>query len=208
MTRPVLHVITDETLQQRFTHEELGLRIVSAGADFLQYREKRHNDTQTLISTASALQGLCQRSTTTQLIVNDRADVALAVGQCGVHLGKNDLPIATARAILGSDRIIGGTLNDPSQFSPSWARQFDYLGVGPVFGTNSKTNPAPPLGLETLADLCQISPVDVLAIGNITLDNIDEVLATGVTGVAVLSAIVCTNDPEEQTQKFMRVLGA
>ena len=208
MTRPVLHVITDETLQQRFTHEELAHRISNAGADFLQYREKRPKDTQTLTSTARALQEICLKSTTTQLVLNDRADVALAVGQCGVHLGMNDLPVATARAILGSERIIGGTLNDPSQFSPSWAGQFDYLGVGPVFGTNSKPNPAPPLVLETLANLCQLSPVDVIAIGNITLDNIEEVLATGVAGVAVLSAIVCTNDPEQQTQKFMRALGA
>ena len=208
MTRPVLHVITDETLQQRFTHEELAQRIAGAGADFLQYREKRPTDTKTLIATASSLQHICQQSTTTRLIVNDRADVAYAVRSSGVHLGANDLPVATARAIMGVSCIIGGTLNESMRLTMDWAKQFNYLGVGPVFGTNSKANPAPPLGLEKLADICGASPVDVVAIGNITLDNIDHVLATGVAGIAVLAAIVCTTDPAKHTKKFMRALGA
>lgn len=208
MTRPVLHVITDESLQQRFTHEELAQRITDAGADFLQFREKRPKDTHALLSTARALHQICQQSTTTRLIINDRADVAFAIGDCGVHLGANDLPVEIAREILGPECIVGGTLNHPENFSQSWARHFNYLGVGPVFGTNSKTYPALPLGLDALTGLCQASPIDVIAIGNITLENIDEVLATGVAGVAVLSAIVCSNDPAKQTQKFMNALGA
>lgn len=208
MTRPVLHVITDESLQQRFTHEELAQRITDAGADFLQFREKRPRDTCTLLKTARTLQQVCQQSTNTRLIVNDRADVAFAIDDCGVHLGQLDLPVAIARQILGPERIIGGTLNNPDSFSLSWAAHFNYLGVGPVFGTNSKTNPAPPLGLDTLSKLCQASPVGIIAIGNIKLENIDEVLASGVAGVAVLSAIVCDNDPTKQTQEFMKALGA
>lgn len=208
MTRPVLHVITDESLQQRFTHEELAQRITEAGADFLQFREKRPRDTQALFSTARVLQQICRQSTATRLIVNDRADVAYAIGDCGVHLGASDLPVEIARQILGPERIIGGTLNHPENFSLRWARHFNYLGVGPVFGTNSKTNPALPLGLDALTRLRQASPIDVIAIGNITLENIDDVLATGVAGVAVLSAIVCSNDPTKQTHEFMKVLGA
>lgn len=208
MTRPVLHVITDETLQHRFSHAELAKRITEAGADFLQFREKRVKDTRTLVTTASALQQMCGESTNTRLIVNDRADIAFAVGSCGVHLGASDLPVATARSILGSDCIIGGTLNDPEKYSSDWAKQFNYLGVGPVFGTNSKANPSPPIGLDVLTDLCRVSPVDVIAIGNITLHNIDGVLRTGVAGVAVLSAICCAMDPTEQAGKFMRAIGA
>lgn len=208
MTRPVLHVITDETLQHSFTHEELGRRITDAGADFLQYREKRLKDTQTLVATARRLRQICQHSANTRLVINDRSDVAFAVGDCGVHLGESDLPVATARAILGPDSFIGGTINNPKNFSVSWAEQFNYLGVGPVFGTDSKTNPAPPLGLDSLKEICQASPVDVIAIGNIKLENIDSVLATGVAGVAVLSAIVCSDDPTKQTQELMKALGA
>ena len=207
MTRPVLHVITDESLQQRFTHEELAQRTTEAGADFLQFREKRFKDTQALLSTARALHQICLQSINTRLIVNDRADVAFAIGDCGVHLGDDDLPVAVARQILGPERIIGGTLNNPKNFSISRARHFNYLGVGPVFGTHSKRNPAPPFGLEALTELCQASPVDVIAIGNISLKNIDDVLATGVAGVAVLSAIVCSNDPAKQTQEFLKALG-
>lgn len=208
MTRPVLHVITDESLQHRFSHAELAKRITEAGADFLQFREKRHKDTQTLIATASTLQEMCQESTSTRLIVNDRADIAYAVRSCGVHLGASDLPVTTARSMLGEHCIIGGTLNDPDGLSPDWAKQFNYLGVGPVFGTNSKTNPSPPIGLEALTELCQVSPVDVIAIGNITLNNIDRVLRTGVAGVAVLSAVCCAKNPTEQTKQFLRAIGA
>ncbi|MCY3540349.1 MAG: thiamine phosphate synthase [Gammaproteobacteria bacterium] len=207
MTRPVLHVITDESLQQRFTHKELAQRIADAGADFLQFREKRPKETQELLSTARVLHQICRQSTATRLIVNDRADIAFAIGDCGVHLGANDLPVEIVRQLLGPERIIGGTLNHPDNFSQSWARRFNYLGVGPVFGTNSKTNPAPPWGLDALTGLCQASLIDVIAIGNITLENIDDVLATGVAGVAVLSAIVCSNDPAKQTQEFMKALG-
>ena len=208
MTRQVLHVISDETLQQRFTHEELAQMITSAGADFIQYREKRPCDTKTLVATAQTLQNICLQSTSTRLIVNDRVDVAYSVKSHGVHLGEKDLPVETAQSILGSTSVIGGTFNDPKCFSPSWASQFHYLGVGPVYGTTSKTNPAPPLGLDRLADLCHASPVDVIAIGNIRLSNIDKVLATGVAGVAVLAAIVCAPDPAEQTHKFMQALRA
>ena len=208
MTRPVLHVITDETLQQRFSHEELATRAAGAGADFLQYREKRPQNTRALIATANSLQKICQGSYHTRLIVNDRVDVAYAVNCCGVHLGDKDLPVENARTILGPECIIGGTLNEPSRFSLNWASQFNYLGVGPVFGTNSKTNPAASLGLDALAEICQASTVDVIAIGNINLENVDRVLSTGVAGVAVLSAIVCATDPAKQTQEFLRAIGA
>lgn len=208
MTRPVLHVITDEALQQRYSHQELTEQIVGAGVDFLQYREKRPRDTRTLIATARVLQKTCHSSAKTRFIVNDRADVALAVGSCGVHIGANDLPVSHARAILGSESIIGGTLNNPQDWSLKWAKQFDYLGVGPVFGTHSKANPAPSLGLHVLAELSQACPVDVIAIGNISLHNIDSVLRTGVAGVAVLSAVCCAPDPGEQAAQFMRAVGA
>ena len=208
MTRPVLHVITDETLQHRFTHEELATRVAGAGADFLQYREKRPQNTSALIATANSLQLICQQTNHTRLIVNDRVDVAYAVNCCGVHLGDNDLPVKNARAILGPECIIGGTLNEPSRFLLNWAKQFNYLGVGPVFGTSSKPNSAAPMGVDALAEICQVSPVDVIAIGNINLKNIDSVLVTGVAGIAVLSAIVCASDPAKQTQEFMRSLGA
>lgn len=208
MTRPVLHVITDATLQHRYSHEELAKRAAGAGADFLQYREKRPLNTRTLIATANSLKQICQQTDHTRLIVNDRVDVAYAVNCDGVHLGDNDLPVENARAILGPERIIGGTLNEPSRFSLKWATQFNYLGVGPVFGTNSKSNTAAPLGLDGLAEICRASTVDVIAIGNIHLENVDRVLSTGVAGVAVLSAIVCATDPDKQTLKFMRALGA
>ncbi len=208
MTRPVLHVITDESLQHRYSHEELATRAAGAGADFVQYREKRPQNTRALIATANSLQEICQRSNNTRLIVNDRVDVAYAVNCCGVHLGANDLPVGDARTILGPKCIIGGTLNDPKRFALTWAKQFNYLGVGPVFGTNSKKNPAVPLGLDALAEICRASTVDVVAIGNINLENVDMVLSTGVAGVAVLSAIVCAADPAKQTQEFLRALGA
>lgn len=201
-----LHVLTDVVIQDRFDHVELARRAALGGADVVQFRDKRPATTRVLIATARAMQDGLQTSACS-LIVDDRADVALAC-DCGVHLGRDDLPPALARRILGQDAVIGGTANSLDEALTVARSGVDYLGVGPVYGTRTKANPAPELGLETLAAIVAAVEVPVIAIGSITAERIGEVMATGAHGVAVVSAVVTARDPGAATVRCREALDA
>jgi len=190
---PRLHVITDETIQNRYSHSELALLACRGGADAVQYREKRTQSTRAMLATARGMIDVCTPECT--LVVDDRADVALGAGARAIHLGAQDLDIATARMILGADALIGGTANSLNEARNVWQTDVDYLGVGPIYGTQSKANPAPDMGLDQLSQICAQCPKPVIAIGSITQSRINEVIGAGAHGVAILSAIVADSDP-------------
>lgn len=193
-----LHVITDEVLQTRWTHAQLAGLAAAAGADTIQYREKRPRTTRELVEAAEAIREVIG-GTEVELLIDDRVDVAAAVGGA-VHLGRDDLPAVTARRLLGPGVIIGGTANSLAEARRVAASPVDYIGVGPVFGTTSKGGRAAPmLGLERLQEIVAEVSKPVIAIGNITASNIRSVLYTGAYGVAVLSAVVCAEDPQAAT---------
>ena len=197
-----LHVITDEVLQNRLSHVELAAAAAAAGADVIQYREKRQVSTKEMMR-VGALMSLACRERGATLLIDDRADVAAAVGATAVHLGREDLPPDVARRILGPDAIIGGTANSVEEAVKVASQPVDYLGVGPVFGTTSKGDRAAPmLGLERFADICAVVDKPVIGIGSITADRVRDVLAAGAYGVAVLSAIVCRDDPQASCREF------
>jgi len=189
-----LHVITDTVLQTGRTHAQIARLALEGGADTIQYREKRPLVTRDLMAEAAAVVDACQAAQALA-VVDDRIDVAAAVGATGVHLGRHDLPVDAARRILGPAAIIGGTANSLDEARTVWSRPIDYLGVGPVFGTSSKANPAPVMGLATLAAIATECPVPVIAIGNITPEHVADVLAAGAYGIAVLSGVTCADDP-------------
>ena len=196
-----LHVLTDETLQSRFSHLELARMAADAGADTVQLREKRDWPLSDLLLTAREIrQAIARRATA--LIVNDWVDVALAAGAAGVHLGPADTDPLEAREILGRAATIGATVNDIEGAERMAHAPVTYVGVGPVFGTRSKTNPAPRLGLDGLRRIVRAVGLPVIAIGNITPERVDEVLQTGAHGIAVLSAVVCDRDPERRVAQF------
>ncbi len=197
-----LHVITDEVLQEQFTHAELAAAAAAGGADVIQYREKRPISTREMIRVAGLMSLACQ-DLGASLLIDDRVDVTAAVGATAVHLGREDLPPDIARQILGPDAIIGGTANSVEEAVEVARQPVDYLGVGPVFGTTSKgSRAAPMLGLERFAEICAAVDKPVIGIGNITADRVADVLAAGAYGVAVLSAIVCQDDPQESCRAF------
>jgi thiamine-phosphate pyrophosphorylase len=202
-----LHVITDVVLQTRFSHVELAQLAAAGGADTIQLREKRPLTTRVLVETAAAIRRALDGAGI-QLVVDDRVDVALAAGVPAVHLGRDDLDVQTARAILGADALIGGTANSIAEALRVAATDVDYLGVGPVFGTRSKANPAPPLGLEGFRAIVETARKPVIAIGSVTADRVRSVLDAGAYGVAVLSAVVCEVDPAEATREFRRAIDA
>ena len=197
-----LHVITDEVLQDQFTHAELAAAAAAGGADVIQYREKRPISTREMIRVTGLMRLACE-DLGASLLIDDRVDVAAAVGATAVHLGREDLPPEIARQILGPDAIIGGTANAVEEAVKVARQPVDYLGVGPVFGTTSKGNRAAPmLGLERFAEICAAVDKPVIGIGNITIDRVADVLAAGAYGVAVLSAVVCQDDPQESCRAF------
>jgi thiamine-phosphate pyrophosphorylase len=202
-----LHVITDVMLQDRFSHAELARLVAAGGADTVQFREKRPWTTRLLVETAITMRRALEGGPAS-LVVDDRVDVAMAAGVHAVHLGRDDLDVATARRMLGAEGLIGGTANSLAEALRVAATDVDYLGVGPVFGTRSKVNPAPPLGLDRFRAIAASVSKPVIAIGSITADRVGSLLEAGAHGVAVLSAIVCRPDPEASTREFRAAVDA
>jgi thiamine-phosphate pyrophosphorylase len=204
-SRPLLHVITDETVQTRFDHVELARLALRGGADVVQLREKRPRTTAWLVERARAIAGEVHELGG-RLIVNDRVDVAIAAGADGVHLGPHDLDPAVARRLLGREAWIGLTANDPRRARQADDRPVDYLGVGPVFATTSKKPPAEPLGIEGVRRIVDSVSRPVVAIGGIDPDGLGPVLETGVAGVAVLSSVAADADPRRAVERLRETI--
>lgn len=176
---------------------------LKGGLQILQYREKEAEDRDRL-ATARQLKDLCQRYGALFLI-NDRVDIALAVGADGVHLGQTDLPIAAARDLLGSHHIIGRSTTNPEEMANAVAEGADYIGVGPVYATPTKPNKAA-AGLEYVRCAAANSPVPFYAIGGIDSQNLTEVMAAGADRVAVVRALMQAEDPTLTAQQLLRSL--
>ena len=204
-TIPRLHVITDETLQSRYSHVELARLCVDAGADGIQYREKRGKSQYEHLRSVRKMRQICDEAHA-QLIVNDFVDVAIQADATAIHLGRTDESIPAARDILPEDVMIGGTANSLDEAVQVSKLDVDYLGVGPVFGTSSKDSPAPALGITVLREICYQVDKPVIAIGNIRLGNVAKVIEAGAHGVAVLSAICCAEDIPQATRDFCGIL--
>ena len=141
-----------------------------------------------------------------RLLVNDRVDVALEAQADGVHLGPEDLTPTCARRLLGHRGLIGATANDLESALTLSAAPIDYLGVGPIFGTSSKANPAANVGLEGLREIASAVVLPVIAIGNISPQRVEGVLEAGAHGVAVLSDVACHADPGQRVREFADAL--
>jgi len=193
-----LHLLTDIVVQSRFSHLELTGQGIQGGADVIQFRQKT-GSTRELIDTAQLMQKIC-RAAGVPLIVNDRLDVALAIDADGVHLGQDDFPIDLARRLLGTDKIIGGSASNLEEARKCRQQGADYIGLGPIYTTSSKDDAGPVCGLELLKQVAEQIPLPIIAIGGIQAENIDELLAAGAYGVAIISAICCRPDPEAATR--------
>jgi len=177
------------------------------GADVVQVRDKGRSTTaERVAAVREALAAARPRGV--RVVVNDRADVAAGAGADGVHLGRHDLAPEVARRLLGPRALVGGTANSLEE-ALAWAgRPVDYLGVGPVFGTQTKENPAPALGLDGLAAIARATRIPVLAIGNVTAERVADVLAAGAHGVAVSSAVAHAADPRQAVRALRRAVDA
>lgn len=197
----IFHVITDTTTQTRFTHYQLAEMAIKGGADTIQFRQKT-GTTRQLVETVQGLQSICTRYGV-PLIVNDRADIALAVGTAGVHFGQEDLPIAIGRRILPRKIIIGASARTQEQLLQAVADGADYIGFGSIYRTSSKPDAESPKGLEALRKMSEIANCPVIAIGGITADTAYEAIRAGAHGVAVISAVCAQPDPVLATRRLL-----
>ena len=186
-----IYLVTDEACLHGRPLLECVEAALAAGVTLVQYRAKAA-DGGVLYAEACRLKELCDKYGV-PLIINDRLDIALAVGAAGVHLGQDDLPCAVARRLLGEKFIIGVSAHNPAEAVKAVSEGADYLGCGAVFGTATKHDVAK-LGLENLRAIRKAVAVPMVGIGGITADNYAEVLATGADGAAIVSGILAQDD--------------
>ena len=173
---------------------------LQGGVTLVQYRSK-FKDGGPMYEEALALKALCDRYDV-PLIINDRVDVALAVGAAGVHVGQDDLPCAVVRALTGADFVIGVSAHNPEEARLAIAAGANYLGCGAVFGTVTKSGVAK-LGLENLRAIRRVATKPMVGIGGVKADNYGEVLATGANGAAIISGILAADDIQAEVKKFV-----
>ena len=189
-----LYFITDST---GFSEEEFLRRIEAAlrgSVTLLQLREK-DKTTREYLDLARKVHALTKRYGV-PLIIDDRLDIALAIGAEGVHLGQSDLPIDLARQLLGPDRIIGATAKTVPQALEAYQQGADYLGVGAIYPTTTKVKTVL-TSTDTLRDICAAVPIPVNAIGGLNRDNIDVLSGIPIAGLCAVSAIMKADDPEK-----------
>ena len=191
---PTLYFITDSN---GFSEEEFLARTEAAlkgGVTLVQIREK-DKSTREYIALAQKVHALTKQYGV-PLIIDDRIDVAMAIGAEGVHLGQSDMQIDTARRILGEDIIIGATAKTVPQATEAYIQGADYLGVGAIYPTTTKVKTIL-TSVETLADICKAVPIPVNAIGGLNIQNIDVLKGIAISGICVVSAIMKADDPAQ-----------
>jgi thiamine-phosphate diphosphorylase len=176
------------------------------GVTAVQLRWKSATDRE-LLEEAMTLAAMCKVHGAL-FFVNDRVDIALASGADGVHLGVDDLPIEDARRLGESSLTIGFSPETDEQANRANLRGADYLGVGPVFGTASKSDAGPAIGLEILSRRVATAGIPVIGIGGITAENAGQVISAGAVGVAVVSAILRAADPEPAARRLRQAVGS
>jgi len=186
-----LHLVTD-TRNGRDPLPEV-VAALGAGVDWVQVRAKGCSDRDLYDLTVRVLEQARPYDAT--VVVDDRADVALAAGAHGVHLGAEDLPVQEVRRILGPDLLVGATAREPVAARAAVAAGADYLGVGPAFGTRTKTGLPDPIGVDGVARTASAVDVPVVAIGGVDRERLPDLLAAGVHGAAVVSAVSQAVDP-------------
>jgi thiamine-phosphate pyrophosphorylase len=202
---PKLYVILDAALIPS-GELELASRLAAAGVRLLQYRNKSASprkifETAKRLASHLVLHGV-------SFILNDRPDIAALAGATGVHVGQDDLDAEAARRVVGTDKWVGVSTHNLEQFQSAVGTSADYIAVGPIFPTDSKTNPDPTVGVEFIRSVRSLTEKPIVAIGGITLENAAQVMESGADSVAVISDILRAPNPVERTSRYLTVLDA
>lgn len=199
-----LYLILDPAVAGDRSLFDLTQTALAAGVRTFQLRMKT-SDTRRFYETALALCPLVQQAGG-RFIVNDRCDVALAVCADGVHLGQEDLPVADARAILGTGKLIGISTHNVTQAIEAEAGGADYIGFGPIFQTKTKDNPDPVVGVAGLRAVRAKVRLPIVAIGGINATNAADVRTAGADYCAVISAVLSAPDPQSAIAELLKAI--
>jgi thiamine-phosphate pyrophosphorylase len=194
------YFITDAVLSRRDNISDVK-DALKAKVRVVQYRDKTKTS-KGLFEEALELRRICKNAV---FLINDRVDIALSVKADGVHLGKQDLPYSVARALLGNKKIIGLTVHTLQEAIEAKRLGAQYIGVGPVFPTNTKQDAGSPVGIEFIREIKKQVGLPVVAVGGISLSNAADVVRAGADGLCAISAVVTKKDVRGQIQKFQKL---
>jgi thiamine-phosphate pyrophosphorylase len=198
-----LYLVTDRELMAAATIEECVEQAVLGGCTVVQLREKTASSRE-FYQIAVKVRELTARLKV-PLIINDRADITLAVNADGVHIGRGDLPYDAARRIIGPDKIIGVSVNNLAEAQAAATQGADYLGVGAMFSTGTKTDTRP-ASMDELRRIREKVKIPVVAIGGINKNNVPLFKGTGIAGIAVVSAVVAQKDTAGAARELKSLL--
>lgn len=199
-----LYLVTNSELTNGRPLLEVVEEAVKGGVTVVQLREKSACS-RTFYEEALAMKKLLT-PLGIPLIINDRLDIALAVDAEGLHIGQDDIPFEVARRILGKDKIIGLSVESVEDALVANSLDVDYIGISPVFVTDTKQDTAPALGLEGAREINKISTKPSVGIGGININNVADIIKTGSKGVSVVSAIVSAPSPQEAAHDLKEII--
>lgn len=200
-----LYPITDSRNRNALSHFQLAQSFLEGGVRFFQVREKRlPHSSLDLYEQLLQIKTLCH-DFRAQFVVNDRIDLALAVGADGVHLGQNDLPVQAARRLLGEKALIGISTHNADQFQQAQQYDIDYVSIGPIFHTSTKQTAHPPLGIAPLKTLVAKTKYPVVAIGGIDPERALALWEAEFASVAIVSDIVNSPDPAGRVRQYLEL---
>ena len=196
------YLVTDSILSKRGIISDVE-NSLGAGCKIVQYREK-NKSTKDMIEEAKQLKKMCNGRAI--FLVNDRVDVALAVNADGVHIGQEDISYETARKLLGIERIIGLTVHNLEEAIEAEKLGFDYLGLAPIFETNTKEDTGKPCGIKMIEKIRKKVSLPLIAVGGINKSNVREVIKAGADSAVSINAVVSSDDVHHEVSDFIKII--
>jgi thiamine-phosphate pyrophosphorylase len=199
-----LYVITDEVIAGGRSHAGIAQQAVLGGADIIQLRDKSMSCRE-LVVVGREIAGITRKAGAV-FLVNDRLDVAIACGADGVHLGQDDMRVSNARQLAPPGFIIGVSVATAGEAEEAEQEGADYVALSPTFSTASKGNAGPGHGLDRLREIRRAVSLPIVAIGGISRQNVQDVIAAGADGIAVISAVVASPDITGAARKIRGII--
>ena len=196
------YLVTYSSISRKGTFSDVK-NAVDAGCKIVQYREKNKSSRE-MIKEAKKLKQICEGKAI--FLVNDRVDVALAVGADGVHIGQNDISVEDARRLTGPDKIVGLTVHNVKEAIRAEKMGADYVGLAPIYNTDTKEDSGIPCGPETIAQVRKNINLPIVAVGGVNKNNVKEVISKGADSVVSVSAVLSSDDVKKEIGDFIKII--